>query len=442
MNDAPPIDWLQTVTLRARWVFPVEGRPFENGTVEIANGRITSVDARSDRATVDLGNAALLPGFVNSHTHLELSDLSRPLQPGRPFTQWLQSVIRHRRNRGAGPQASAEAVRVGAVRIGIDESRRCGTTLLGDIVSPDCSDATLVSDGVRGVAFLESIGLSREQIAAQLEAARRHVLGNHSNQVSDPSAMRVRGSTLQPVGRPGPGHFVPGLSPHAPYSVHPELFERLVKLAKEARVPLAIHLAETCGELELLDQGQGEFVEFLQSLGVWQPEAIPRGLRPLDYLRQLATLDRALVIHGNYLVDDEIDLLGEHSGLSVVFCPRSHAYFGHDLHPWQTMAARGVNVSLGTDSRASNPDLSLWSEVLFLKTRYPQVAGVTLVEMATLNGAKALGQSTECGSLIAGKRAELAVVALPPVEGSDPYALLFDPSSRVLPALDCNSTSI
>ena len=155
--------------------------------------------------------------------------------------------------------------------------------------------------------------------------------------------------------------------------MHPELFRGLVDLAVARRAPLAMHLAETREELQLLALGTGEFVPFLEELGVWRPEAIPRESRPLDYFHELARVETALAIHGNYLALDEIEFLAGHPNVSVVYCPRTHAYFRHAAHPWRKLLARGVNVALGTDSRGSNPDLSVWNELLFLRTLAPDV---------------------------------------------------------------------
>jgi cytosine/adenosine deaminase-related metal-dependent hydrolase len=213
--------------------------------------------------------------------------------------------------------------------------------------------------------------------------------------------------------------------------VHPQLFAELVRLADEFNAPLAMHLAESRGELELLARGTGEFLEFLQRLGVWRPDAIAHGTRPMDYLRPLSALNHALVIHGNYLADDEIEFLSGCETITVVYCPRTHAFFGHDPHPWRRLSANGANVAIGTDSRASNPDLSVWNELSFLHTHFPDVPPSTLLELGTIRGARALGLGHETGSLPAGKAADLAVVSLPPADSTDPYALLFDPDAEI-----------
>jgi cytosine/adenosine deaminase-related metal-dependent hydrolase len=386
-----------TRRFRARWVFPVDREPIENGIVEVSQGKIVALSSATDSRAVELGNVALLPGLVNAHTHLELSDVRTPLRPTTPFTDWLAAVIGHRRQRSLTEFQASDAVQRGC-----SEVLASGTTLLGDIVSTDWNSASLPAERPRTIAFLELLGLSPGRVAPQLEAARRHL----------------------EIARSVPD-VIPGLSPHAPYSVHPDLFHGLVDIAAVNHAPLAFHLAETKPELELLADGTGPFVDFLTKLGVWRADAIPSGTRPLDYLRALATLDRALAVHGNYLSPEEIELLSQTPGITVVYCPRTHFYFGHEPHPWRQLLAQGTNVALGTDSRASNPDLSLWKEVLHLRERFPDTPPSLLLELATRRGARALGEEERIGTLTPGKDADLTMIAIPEKDSTDPYDLLF-----------------
>jgi cytosine/adenosine deaminase-related metal-dependent hydrolase len=173
-----------------------------------------------------------------------------------------------------------------------------------------------------------------------------------------------------------------------------------------------MHLAESPDELELLAAGTGLLRELLEDRSMWDGEAIPVGSRPLDYLRLLAEAPRAVVIHGNYLAADEIALLGERrDAMSLVYCPRTHAYFGHPTYPLEAMLAAGVRVALGTDSRASNPDLGLLAEMRFAAARHPGVSPTIWVRMATTDAAAALGLGDEVGALAPGQRADM--VALP-----------------------------
>lgn len=406
-------DCAEQLLLRARWVFPVAEPPLENATVEIVEGKIAGVTRRHAPKAIDLGNCAIIPGLVNAHGHLELSDTESPLTPATPFTAWLRAVMAHRRSRTVRGDDSHAAIDRGA-----REAAQSGTTLLGDIVAGHQAIAGESSDRLCRIAFHESIGLAPDRIEPQIAAAREHL-----RRCADSSG----GTGLQ--------WFLPGLSPHAPYSVHPDLFAKLVDLARDCDVPLAMHLAETRAELELLEHGSGEFVTFLSELGVWNPAAIPRGLRPLDYLRKLAPLAHSLVIHGNYLSADEIEFLAGNEAISVVYCPRTHAYFGHKPHPWREMRVRGVNVALGTDSRASNPDLSLWNELRFLRRQFPDVDPAELMELGTIRGARALGQGEVTGALIPGLRGDLAIVTLPCIDTADPFQALFHPVSHVTGSL-------
>jgi cytosine/adenosine deaminase-related metal-dependent hydrolase len=168
-------------------------------------------------------------------------------------------------------------------------------------------------------------------------------------------------------------------------------------------------------------------------MGVWNPEPFQGEWQIPDILRELARAPRGLVVHGNFLQAAEYQLLAKSPQLSVVYCPRTHAQFGHPPHPWRELLNQGINVALGTDSRASNPDLSLWRELQFLRQNFPLVPGELLLELGTRRGASALGVADLVGDLATGRRADFAVVALPDrADPTDPHDLLFDPASRIV----------
>jgi aminodeoxyfutalosine deaminase len=386
--------------IQARWIFPVASEPIAHGAIEICAGKIVAVYHRPPQGAEDLGDVALVPGFVNAHTHLEFSDLPEPLMPSRPFPGWLRQLMGYRRQRG-----DAEA----AVRRGLDEFRQQGTVAFGEIVTQNWAAGNPAA--VQGsVLFRELIGLPPENVDGQLELAARY---------------------LEPSDLVGTDGAVRGLSPHAPYSVHPRLFERALALAARRRAPLTMHLAETQAELQLLRDGSGELVEFLSDLGVWREGVVPKGRRPLDYLRAMVGLDRVIIAHGNYLDAEEVEFVASHRELAVAFCPRTHAFFGHADHPWQKLIERGGLVAIGTDGRGSNPDLSIWHELLFLADRYPDFDPGKLLQLGTLNGARALGFEEDLGTLEKGKTARVAVISLGATGTGDPYAELFHPQSRV-----------
>lgn len=224
-----------------------------------------------------------------------------------------------------------------------------------------------------------------------------------------------------------------GFSPHAPYTVHPELLAAIVELSAAERVPVAMHLAESAEEMEFLHNGRGPFRDLLESAGIEGGTLTDHYSRPMDYLRRLAVAHRSLIIHGNYLDDEEIAFLGENaSRMSVAYCPRSHDWFAHAEYPLRKMLDAGATVALGTDGRCSTPDLSLLEEMRFAARHHPDVGMDDILRMGTLGGARALGRDGKIGSLTPGKLADLAIIALPGRETDDPHELIFDSSEPVV----------
>jgi cytosine/adenosine deaminase-related metal-dependent hydrolase len=383
-------------SLRARVVFPVDRPPIDNGAVTIGSeGRIRWIGAAKnvDGPVRDLGDVVLLPGFVNTHTHLEFSDLTQPLgAPGMPMVEWIRRVLIQRRRRSASPK--------GPIAAGARECLRHGTTALGEIATVDAA-AYADLPPLELTLFLEVIGFSRARAESVLQVA-----------VARLDAFSGSGTNL-------------GLSPHAPYTVSPELVSQLVELAGRRDLPVAMHIAECAEELELLAGGTGPFRELLEERSMWDPAVIPHGSRPLDYLRCLANAPRALVVHGNYLDQEERGFMASHSDrMSLVYCPRTHTRFGHSSYPLAELLAAGVRVALGTDSRASNPDLSVLAEMRFVAQQHSAVSPEAILRMGTLTGAEALGRDADCGSLTPEKLANLVTVPLPAKLHGKPTELL------------------
>jgi cytosine/adenosine deaminase-related metal-dependent hydrolase len=260
------------------------------------------------------------------------------------------------------------------------------------------------------VAFRELLGLDAASVALQLGT----------------------GAEFLDQSREREPRVIQGLSPHAPFSVHPRLLEGVISLATQRQCPVTMHLAETRAELECLASGTGELVDLLREAGIWQGPLYPRGTRPLDFLRRLARLPRVVIAHGNYLADDEIDSLRQRPNVAVAYCPRTHAFFGHTDHPWPRLIERDIIVAIGTDGRCSNPDLSVWHELQFLRQRFPDADGAVLLQMGTLNGALALGLATGLGTIEPGKSPGLAVVRLGTVGAADPNDELFHADSELV----------
>ena len=373
---------MERKSFRAKWVLPIDGPPLPDGTVTVEDGQIKAIGRfRVPSAELhDLGNVILMPGLVNAHTHLEFSDLQRPLgKPDQSLHEWIRVVI--------GTRKRSDRSHLASIQIGLRESFRAGVTTLGDIATGPFSAYDSFS-GSHLIPFQEVIGFS----AGRIESI-------HSDLTE-----RLAPADYRSV----------GISPHAPYTVHPELLRRLVDLSSDRHLPVAMHLAESAEEIELLATGSGPLKQLLLDRSMWDPQAIPVGSTPLDYLQILARAPRGLVIHGNFLNEKEIAFLAEQrEKMSVVYCPRTHNFFDHPPYPLLQMLAAGVRVAVGTDSRASNPDLNLLAELCFIKKRYPSLPAETILRLGTLSGAEALGLAAHAGSLTTGKWADMIAIGCP-----------------------------
>jgi cytosine/adenosine deaminase-related metal-dependent hydrolase len=401
-----------TLTLQARYVYPVEGPPIRDGSVTIEHGRIGWVGSAAERrGDMDLGNVAILPGFVNAHTHLELEPLARSGRKGGDLedeVSWLRRVVDQRR---AGSEKSHRA----AVERNLKASLEGGTTLVADTTTAGLSWGAIAEAPLRAVVFAELIGLKRDRGLETSDDAWRW-LGSIRPETQVAACAR------------------PGLSPHAPYSTAGWLYYKSVA----GRIPLSTHLAEMPEELRLLRDRDGPLRTFLEDLGAWDDEWEPIGPRPSDYIRrgELRNADW-LIAHGTYLDPDDFWQLRPEAApdghrVAVAFCPRTHARFGHAPHPYRTLLERGAIVCLGTDSLASSPSLSILDELRFLHRRDGSLSGQLLLTMATLFGAWALRAETTTGSLKPGKSADLAIVSLPDRDEADPFTLVLESELPVI----------
>ncbi len=384
-------------------VFPVTAPPLADGVVVVQSGRVTQIGRKPPAGVevTDLGNVALMPGLVNAHTHLEFSDRKKPLgKPGMAMSEWVQQIVNHR--------ATAKK-KVAAIHAGQRESLQMGVTTVGEISTTMAVDYLTYPRAPRTLRFHEVIGFSQARANSAHGAAVKK-LGQGS---AFPSLETVPGVSLE------------GLSPHAPYTVSPPLVRQLVATAGERNLPVAFHLAESVEELDFLMSGSGGFQAILEERGMWDPWAVPRGSAPLDYLRMLIRSPRALVVHGNYLDRKELAFVGRHrDSLSLVYCPRTHAYFGHTPYPLEEALSLNVRVCLGTDSRASNPDLSLLSEMRTVAVKHPRVNPEQILEMGTFSAATAMNIDRVCGAIQPNRPADMISVPVPDGAGDNPLDVL------------------
>jgi cytosine/adenosine deaminase-related metal-dependent hydrolase len=379
--------------LRARVVLPVSQPPIREGAVLVSGNRVVEVGRWRDLSahrrprTVDLGEAVLMPGLVNAHCHLDYTDMAGQFLSPKKFADWLKLITEAKAGWGYSDYAQSW---LNGARMLV----RTGTTSVADIEAvPQLLPEVWGATPLRVFSFLEMIGIRghRRPPAIVQEAVER---------IDSLKGFRGR----------------PGLSPHAPYSTVPELLRLSAQTARRRKWRLTTHLAESAMEFEMFAGGRGEMFDWLQRSGRDMSDC---GLgTPVQHLERCGALsERMLAAHANYLGRQDAALLAKRKA-HVVHCPRCHFYFHHDPFPLRRLARAGVNVCLGTDSLASvyktrrqTVELNLFEEMRALARNEPALSARSIVRMATLNGALALGMGGRIGELAKGAFADL--VALP-----------------------------
>lgn len=386
---------------RAPWVLPVAGPPIADAAVVTnAEGDIVFVGPQNqmpDCDTVDdFPDHAILPGLINAHTHLEFSDLKEPIgQPGMEFTQWISEVVACRRGQNQTPEN-----KTAAIETGIQQCRDHGVVAVGEIATMPLMPEHYAPAGDCWVTvFQEMLGADQNDYDRKFNELASNQQALNENGISN------------------------AVSPHAPYSVPPKLLDRLINESRKTETAVAMHLAETTAEREFVEHRRGPFLEMLKQFGVWSPEMYANDDSILRILQTLSQAPRSLIIHGNYLSTEELDFIRSmKQKMSIVFCPRTHRYFRHDDYPMDGILERRINLAVGTDSRASNPDLNLMAELKEIRQRFAELSPDTILKLATINGAIALGVADRLGTLEQGKAGRFCFARLERLE--DPFSWL------------------
>ncbi|MER3473046.1 MAG: hypothetical protein C4335_03235 [Armatimonadota bacterium] len=392
--------------LRADWVLPVANDPIEDGEVVVRNGVIVDVRRRSGTRggadVLDFGEAVILPGLVNTHTHLELTVLRGAIED-LPFFEWLRKLVDLKK------MLSEQEWRNSALW-GALEAAASGITTLADTTDTGASLYAMVQAGLRGRVYQEVFAVEPDTDA--------------------PQTLRTLEDRLQWLRRASQGTTVEvGVAPHTLYTVRPAVLQALRHYTREKGYPVCIHAGESADEIALLEKGEGKFAQMYAQRGIpWQEE----GKHPLDILYEQSWLDEhTLLVHGVHTDSHHAERLAS-THTAVAHCPQSNAKLCNGIAPLSEWLAQGVTVGLGTDSVVSNNTMDLFAEMRLAVTLQRAVHGVDscltarkAVELATTRGAQALGMAERIGTLEAGKQADLCVVSLAGVHAFptyDPYA--------------------
>jgi cytosine/adenosine deaminase-related metal-dependent hydrolase len=367
-----------TEVVSADWVLPVAGPPIQDGAVAIENGRIAAVGPAAELGTgTRYDEAAIVPGFVNAHSHLEYA-VYAGFGDGLSFGPWI--LLHVERKAKLGPDEMEAIARLGAA-----QCLASGITTVGDASFSGAAALACAALGLRAIVYLEVFGRGPEPIAGRFAETRERIAD-------------VLGDGVRL-----------GISPHAPYTCSAELYAACLELG----LPVATHLAESEAEQEWLAFGTGAWEPFADML------AEPTGETGIRHLARHGALSGSMTAaHCVIVDDDEIELLARHD-VAVAHCPRSNALLGCGIAPLASLREAGARVGLGTDSPASAPSFDMFDEMRATvmgararERRSDVLSASDALALATLGSAQALGLEDEIGSLAPGKLADLAVVSL------------------------------
>jgi len=375
--------------IRARTVVPMEGAPIENGAVVVDGdtiatvGRFEEIRRNYGGEIADLGEKILLPGLINAHCHLDYTVLRGKIAPHDSFADWIREI-------NVQKSKLTEQDYIASIRAGFSEARRFGTTTIANLTAfPKLVGA--ITEPIRTWWFGELIdvrnpaeadGIVHEAVES-LKTARRW-----------------------------------GLAPHAPFTASARLYARCEEIAAQQNVLLTTHLAESRDEMQMFRDAAGPVFDFLKEIGRSMEDCGRES--PLSlFLRTRILTDRWIIAHLNELAAADFDLLAKAPKFHIAHCPRSHAFFGHAPFALERLRALGFNICLGTDSLASNSDLSLFAEMRELLRQETRLVPQDVVKMVTVNGAAALDQAGRLGVIRAGACADL--IALPDASGGDVF---------------------
>ncbi len=362
----------------------MSGPPIENAAVAICGGTITAAGKWNDLRgitsddVIDLGERVFLPGFINAHCHLDYTCLRGSIPPLQSFTAWIRAI--NERKAALQPE---DYVR--SIRGGFTEAARFGTTTVCNLEAfPEL--IVEVPPPIRTWWFAEMLDVRQAVDPAEVYAQIAH---SHS--------------------RSGGGI---GLAPHAPFTASAGLYRASAAVGDRHRLPLTTHVAESAEEMQMFRDGKGALFDFLRSIGRDMNDC-GKG-SPLKALLQTGVLDeRWIVAHLNELSHDDLRLLVTAPRFHIAHCPRSHAYFSHAPFALTELGGLGFNICIGTDSLASNTDLSLFAEMRQLSRNHPSLNPHQLLEMVTINPARALGQQHLLGRIAPGFAADLIAIPAP-----------------------------
>ena len=385
----------------AQYILPITSEPFQNGAVLVRDGRICDIGTTDmlklrypDEEIVDYGLAALMPGLVDLHTHLENS-VMRGIVHDVPYTTWILSVAEKSSKMDVSDWYDS------AILGGLD-ALSSGITCVADITVTGAACTATQKLGLRSVIYREVGAMDKRRVDYAMRMAENDIM--HWREEVDSSRITI------------------GVAPAAIYTCHPSVFGRVAEFANRENMPVAMHLAGSREESQFVRYGSSPFS--VHDMGVKRgyveiPPWLPTGTSPVRYALNWGAFETSdvLAIHCVHVDEEDVKKLKEYD-VAVGVCPRCNAQLGMGVAPVNEFLRAGLRLGLGTDSPAAADSTDMLTEMRLgmLVQRAVDVNefldSSTMLEMATMGGARALRLDDKIGSLDVGKRADVIAVDL------------------------------
>ena len=387
--------------LCARYIIPITSDPLGDAAVLVRDGIIRDIGSAEllklrypDEETIDYGMAAIMPGFIDLHTHLENSAL-RGIVPDLPYINWIQAV------RDTAGKLDAHDWRSSAVLGGL-EALSAGITFVADVSSSGASVSVMQKLGLRGIVYREVGAMDNRRVADAMRIARNDIL--RWAESVDSSRIKI------------------GIAPRETYDCHPAMFAECASVAREENIPLSIYVAESREEYDFIRYGSSSFsVELMAERRgyVEVPPWLPTGVSPVRYVLNWGGFeaDNVMAVHCVQVDADDIRKLQEYD-VAIAVCPRCNAQLSMGVAPVMDFLRSGLRVGLGTGYGVSTDSSDMLREMnvgmLLNRAVNPGkfIDAETMLRMGTIEAARAIKMEDKIGSIGVGKFADLAVVDL------------------------------
>ena len=380
------------IAYQCRTLVTMDGTPIDNGVFVVKGsrfvrtGKAPEVLRNHTGKVVDLGEVTVMPGLINAHCHLDYTLMRGAILTAQSFSRWVKRI-------NALKRSLTDNDYLRATQLGFEELRKNGTTTVLNVVSTPQIFPLLPTPKIRAWFFLELIDVRPRPWIEE------HVFG---------SWLFLSGNGERLGGL--------GLSPHAPYTASAKMYEVALECSRSLNLLITTHVAESTEEYTMFAECSGELYDFLKQLG--RPMTDCGSTSPLRHLIENRLISsECIVAHLNELDDRDLEILSrpDWRNLQIVHCPKSHSFLHHKRFPLEALRQRGLNISLGTDSLASNDSLNLFSEMRTAKKTYDSLSAQDLVEMVTIRPARALKLELELGRIAPGYLADSIAI---PFKGS------------------------